>query len=246
MLEREEHMDKKHYSFYDMVKNWTVSDFRTPGIKAEVIVDMLISDFIVDLIQYHYWDREQYTVRLLTKELPVKLFPKEGEEEISEENNRNAKVDYLVSVGNEKLVLVELKTTNDSYVNKQEERMKEAVKRGPDELLKFYEKIAGRKKGNSSDRMKYKISLGQYQETLSAASLSREGFKEVDYLYISLTDYSRLPEGKKLILEDYCRNGVKYKGFSSWLMNDEKGEKRNQLWEKVSDILLECAGKPVK
>ena len=33
-------------AFYTMVKDWTVSDYRTPKIKAEVIVDMLISEFI--------------------------------------------------------------------------------------------------------------------------------------------------------------------------------------------------------
>ena len=38
-------MNHKHLDFYEMVKDWTVSDFRTPGIKAEVIVDMLLSDW---------------------------------------------------------------------------------------------------------------------------------------------------------------------------------------------------------
>lgn len=38
---------KKHTDFYNLVKEWTVSDYCTPGIKAEVILDMLISDFIV-------------------------------------------------------------------------------------------------------------------------------------------------------------------------------------------------------
>ena len=37
-------------SFYDMVKRWTVRDFRTQKIKAEVIVDMLISDYIKDIV----------------------------------------------------------------------------------------------------------------------------------------------------------------------------------------------------
>ncbi len=57
---------------------------------------------------------------------------------------------------------------------------------------------------------------------------------------ISLTDDSRLPEGKKLILKDCCSNGAEYKGFSSLLMSDENGAERNQLWEKISEILLEC------
>ena len=47
-------MNEKHYDFYNLIQDWIVSDFHTPGIKAEVIVDMLISDFIEDLLQYHY------------------------------------------------------------------------------------------------------------------------------------------------------------------------------------------------
>ena len=48
-------MNEKHYDFYNLIQGWIVSDFHTPGIKAEVIVDMLISDFIEDLLQYHYY-----------------------------------------------------------------------------------------------------------------------------------------------------------------------------------------------
>ena len=94
---------KKHTDFYNMVKEWTSSDYCTPGIKAEVILDMLISDFIGDLLQFHYNNEKKAT--LLLKEYPIKIY---------EENNRNAKVDYLVCVEDAKLVLVELKTTNDS------------------------------------------------------------------------------------------------------------------------------------
>ena len=78
---------KKHTDFYNMVKDWTSSDYCTPGIKAEVISDMLISDFIGDLLQFHYNNEKKVT--LLLKEYPIKIY---------EENNRNAKVDYLVCV----------------------------------------------------------------------------------------------------------------------------------------------------
>ena len=51
------------------------------------------------MIQYHYFMKEnkKYKVTLLTKEFPIRIY---------DENKRNAKVDYLVSVGNEKLVLL--------------------------------------------------------------------------------------------------------------------------------------------
>lgn len=204
-------MNHKHLDFYEMVKDWTVSDFRTPGIKAEVIVDMLLSDFIDNLIRYHYCDNEQSDVKLLTKELPIKVLCMK---EQSKETNRNTKVDYLVSVGNTKLILVE-----------------------------FYNKIANLTKGNTSDRKKYQNVFKQYQETLREANLNGQAFRELDYLYVSLTDSPRLPEEKKLILEDYCTGGMHHQGFCNWLLNEENGEERKQLWDKISDILLECAKK---
>ena len=106
---------KKHTDFYNMVKEWTVSDYCTPGIKAEVILDMLISDFIGDLLQLHYNTEKKVT--LLLKEYPIQIY---------EDNNRNAKVDYLVYIEDTKMVLVELKTTNDSFRNEQEWRIQQA------------------------------------------------------------------------------------------------------------------------
>lgn len=224
-------MNKKHDDFYELIKDWTISDFHTPGIKAEVIVDMLISDFIADLLQYHY---KRYDVVLLTKEFPIKLY---------EMNNRNAKVDYLVSIGDEKLILVELKTTNDSFIEEQRDRMKNAVNAGAEELLKFYKQIADLKTGNSSDRKKYKNIYRQYEEILSEAKLSGQTFEKVDYLYIFLTD-CEVSEEKKLVLKNYCIGGDKYEEFCNWLKKGEKGEDRSQLWKQISDILQRCAKNP--
>jgi hypothetical protein len=56
-----------------MVKDWTVSDYRTPKIKAEVIVDMLISEFIEEIVAYGVYGKEAYTkkLKLIAKEFPI-------------------------------------------------------------------------------------------------------------------------------------------------------------------------------
>ena len=96
-------MDGAYYNFYHMVKAWTVRDYCTPGVKAEIILDMLLSDFIEDLVRYYYFgDGKGCNVTLMAKEFPIG---------VNEENHLNAKVDYLVSIGADKLALVELKTT---------------------------------------------------------------------------------------------------------------------------------------
>lgn len=223
---------KKHTDFYNMVKEWTSSDYCTPGIKAEVILDMLISDFIGDLLQFHYNNEKKVT--LLLKEYPIKIY---------EENNRNAKVDYLVCVEDAKLVLVELKTTNDSFSDEQEDRMKQAVRRGAKSLIDFYNEIVKLTGGNLPDRKKYAYSFERFKRNLADAQLNEEkvrAIQELDYLYVSLNDGNlKLPKQKTMILKDYCENGKQYESFKAGLENDE----RRKLWDSVSVILKACMEK---
>lgn len=211
--------------FFDMVKKWTVSDYCTPGIKAEIILDMLISEFIEDILQYHYSDKGQKEkVTLLAKEFPIRT---------NEDNYLNAKVDYLVSVGNKKLVLVELKTTNDSFSNVQETRMEEAVNNGAEKLIEFYSDIAKIKNGNSSDRKKYNYSFDKFKANLAKVQLDEETVKavpELDYLYFFLID-SPKSEDKKLILSKYCADEKFQKSLN---------ENKRCIWKEVSEILTEC------
>lgn len=223
---------KKHTDFYNMVKEWTSSDYCTPGIKAEVILDMLISDFIGDLLQFHYNNGKKAI--LLSKEYPIKIY---------EENNRNAKVDYLVCVEDTKLVLVELKTTNDSFSDEQEYRIKQAVRSGAKSLIDFYNKIVELTGGNLLDRKKYAYSFERFKRNLADAQLNEEkvrAIQELDYLYVSLNDGNlKLPKQKTMILKDYCENGKQYESFKAGLENDE----RRKLWDSVSAILKACMEK---
>lgn len=209
-------------NFYDMVKHWTISDYKTPGIKAEVILDMLLSEFIEDLLMFRLKTEE---VTLLAKEFPINIG----------KGNLNAKVDYLVCADKTKLVMVELKTTSKSYDELQEERMKENAKKGAGELIKFYEDIADLKTLNLSAKTKYEYSRKMYKENLKNGNLGEEMFSEVDYMYILLTDDDEKID-KKLILTDYCKRGRKFEVFMRSLPEARRG-----LWEQVSEILFGCA-----
>lgn len=221
------------HSFFEMVKYWTVRDYKTPGTKAEVILDMLISGFVEELIRYHFSERnEKVNVTLLAKEFPIRTLNKD-KEELIKENNRNAKVDFLVYIDKKELLLVELKTSKDSFDKKQKTIMKKAIDGGTSDLIELYDNICGSKNGNSEDHEKYDFSKSIFEEKLKEAQVDREYIKtncKLDYLYILLTDDNRIPKEKKLILTDYCKN----KKFR---------EKINEkdLWDKISEILLECA-----
>ena len=240
--------------FYNMVKKWTVSDYCTPGIKAEVILDMLISDFIEELIQCHYSEPEHgtYSVTLLAKEFPIRT---------SDKNLRNAKVDYLIDINSaeeEKLVLVELKSTNESFDIKQMKRMKDAAKEDAKELINFYndiyDKLVNHGKGNKLDRIKYQYSYNHFPENwkidmsngkrIIRQSDLRQDTSKSDILYIFLTDNESLTEKgllpeQRLILAEYCKDGGKLEKFEKLLKSTE----RVQLWKFVGDILKTCMEK---
>jgi len=59
----------EYEAFYNMVEKWTVSDYRTQKIKAEVLVDMLISEFIEEIVYYKLGKDEKAI--LIAKEFPI-------------------------------------------------------------------------------------------------------------------------------------------------------------------------------
>lgn len=113
--------NNKYHAFYDMVEKWTINDFCTQGIKAEVIIDMLISEFIEELFYLWLQLRKEAVkienIQLLAKEFPIaKHLPIKGFTPLD-----NAKVDYLVINRTKKYIYItELKTTkitNNSQQN---------------------------------------------------------------------------------------------------------------------------------
>ncbi len=104
--------NNKYHTFYDIVKKWTINDFCTQGVKAEVIIDMLISEFIEELVYLWLQLRKEAVkienIQLLAKEFPIAThLPINGFTSLD-----NAKVDYLVINHAKKYIYItELKTT---------------------------------------------------------------------------------------------------------------------------------------
>ncbi len=108
-------------TFYEMVKKWTVSDYNTPGIKAEVIIDMLCSEFVADIVGKALGEE----MELIAKEFPIPTISKSkgtNYESNFYTSHQSAKVDYLLK-GKSGFCFVELKTDKDSYNDEQLLRM---------------------------------------------------------------------------------------------------------------------------
>jgi hypothetical protein len=105
--------------FEKMVAKWLTYDYYCPSIKAEVIWDMLLSEFIPDILAYATSQMENATTPassenlfyILAKEFPIKK--KRTKDTETKESLLSPKADYLVAYnGNiKKIFIVELKTT---------------------------------------------------------------------------------------------------------------------------------------
>lgn len=143
--------------FEKMIMKWTAFDHYCPSIKAEVIWDMMLSEFIVDMVEYAYGKKygEQYTADnfyLLAKEFPIKseeddhTMQKDSDDDKKQKDSLScSKVDYLVAFEadiDKKVILVELKTTPGSFSPKQLERYKNC---DVEKLFDFYNKLISKK-----------------------------------------------------------------------------------------------------
>lgn len=198
--------------FFEMVKKWTVSDYRTQGIKSEVIIDMLISEFVAEIVAYGLGVEveESNKVKLLAKEFPIKL----GEKYI-----KNAKASYLISDElNRKLYLVELNTNAWNFPGKDErEQLTSLVGAEDDGVIKlwdFFFKVLDRHiKRPTEESRKYFYTLHKLIEaegllpSMRMSELEKESKKafagyELTIIYLSMPpidiEEKALKDGRKL------------------------------------------------
>lgn len=101
------------------IKQWIVNDYFTPNIKAEVILDTLLTPYVTEILKNQAGNMFEGELYFITKEMSV-LEAKASEED-AENGNRGTKIDYIL--GDEKVVyLVELKTTDSSLKLEQADR----------------------------------------------------------------------------------------------------------------------------
>lgn len=90
-------------SLSDTITKWVINDYFTPNIKAEVILDTLLTPYIPQILK----DQLDIDAVFLTKEMSIPEGKQFG--------SIGPKIDYVLA-GSDKVYLVELKTT-DSSIN---------------------------------------------------------------------------------------------------------------------------------
>ena len=239
-------------NFFEMVKKWTVNDYRTQGIKSEVIIDMLISEFVAEIIAYglgvDVQDKDK--IKLLAKEYPIRL----GEKYI-----KNAKASYLLSDEiNRKIYLTELNTNAWNFPSKDDKEQLTSLVKAEDDgvahLWDFFFKVLDRHiKRPTEESRKYFYTLHKLIEvvgllpSMKMSELEKEikrafnGY-EVTIIYLSMpsieieektyTDGRRLFKVMSVIhLKDLLDDPD---GFNRYISDDKMS-----IWESTRDILNE-------
>lgn len=237
--------ENKYEIFYNLIKFWTLNDFCTPSIKAEVIFDMLLSPFITDIVKNGINSNGHLV--LLAKEFPLKVH----------QNNKGPKVDYLLmDDSTNDLYIVELKTDNNSFDKEQYNKYLETQKNGDigenfcriikdNTQEKYYRnfEICTNVKGSN----KYIRMLCQMAEILDGrisgnrATLSKEELAEAirDFLkgqtiHIVYVSINEIKVRNKPCEELY--EGIKNIHLDNIEMYKNNPEKRN-LWDLVHNII---------
>ena len=255
--------ENKYEIFYNLIKFWTLNDFCTPSIKAEVIFDMLLSPFITDIVKNGINSNGHLV--LLAKEFPLKASQNNKGPKVdyllmddsTKDNNKGPKIDYLLmddSTG--ELYIVELKTDNNSFDTEQYNKYSKTQENGDigenfckiikdNTQERYYSNF--RKVTNVKGSNKYIRMLCQMAKILDGrisgnpSKLSKEELAEAirDFLkgqtiHIVYVSINEIKVRNKPCEELY--GGIKNIHLDNIEMYKNNPEKRN-LWDLVHNII---------
>ena len=230
-----------------MLHKWLINDSLTQSIRTEIIIDMLISEFIESLVATHL-KVDVKDVELLAKEFPIRSgeiikYTNDGEESLS-----NANVDFLLKV-KDVFYLTELKTTNASLNSKQLKRMVCVAKNQytgaksdqRTDMWDFYNKILQSKSAKTADGKKYHYTQERIESVLpDFPQKLKSEYKAcpIRILYILLyeNDDSRKFMKKCQEYGDLVENCLYLEKYR-WI----KDTSREKLWRDTYKILKEVS-----
>ncbi|MCR5252001.1 MAG: MBL fold metallo-hydrolase [Lachnospiraceae bacterium] len=246
--------------FFELVRHWTVRDHFNPGIKAEVIWDMLLSEYVPEIVSYCVEPGKEGCegYRILAKEFPLRSGKKEN-------SLANAKADYLVE-GPKCLYLVELKTTDSSFDDAQFARYCRYAE-GAD-MWDFYLQVIAknvkttyleetkredRSKANYLTHVKYMEQLQHVFGSDMGGIKNREAFdrelrsraeekkkKSVKLIYLTLfsVNAENMLNAESLALYERNRDRVSFAALDE-LGDDFAAKKRvnGSTWEKIKELI---------
>lgn len=118
-------MNEQENSLIKQITKWVVNDYFTPNIRAEVVIDTLLTPYVRQILQ----NECGIIAKFLTKEMSMEEYVEEdpqseeyaGDKRKTKDDDYGAKIDYLLA-SEQYVYLVELKTTAGSIKAEQAKR----------------------------------------------------------------------------------------------------------------------------
>lgn len=225
-------------NFYEMFKENLIKDHYTPGIKAEVIWDTILTPYIPGLISNKQKEKDS-NLKLIAKEFPVRT---------NNSDLRNAKIDYLVE-GDKYLYIVELKTTNSSFEEKQYNRYK-SIMGDRDDFWDFYKMIIdknvkeayfdGYKDRFSDDDFLVHIKYVEQVKTVTGYTRLNDKNELMSVLSKRIDERLKLKELKLVYVSIYNIDELVDSEVIKISLKDEaETYNNNDVWRQVLDIVDE-------
>ena len=248
----DESVSLNDYYFYQMIKHWIVSDHYNPTIRSEMIWDMLLSDFICDMMRKKYDEKgEGKEIIMLAKEFPYsnseKLYRKQ-----KEINLQGPKVDYLVGV-EDILYFVELKTDLGSFTKSQYDNYRKYVEGSEPgfsvgDLWDRYKKIvkragSGKNYYEYTSTEKYRYQLDKMKKVCPKVDGKdddnfidklKDNYKKIELTYITFDRIAELSDEEQIILRDGENDNLKV-----FKLENEDDDIKRQRWIMVMEIIKE-------
>lgn len=199
----------------EAITQWVVNDYFTPNIKAEVILDTLLTPYVAELIDRCY---DLKTV-FVTKEMSVL--------DETRTDDRGEKIDYILADENT-VYLVELKTTDGSIDKTQAE--------------KYVQNCEGKTFGSVFGNKLLKIMSGKTNTALEA-SLEKEEqlLKLFESICHGVPGNSYAERGKRVLKANpKWRSTYKYLFTMGQLLDylyEPDGQKKAAIWDKKLELI---------
>lgn len=199
-------------SLAEMLKKWVVNDYFTPNVKAEVILDMLLSEYIHELVE---------GAVLATKEMSIPMGELFG--------SIGPKIDYILA--GDKVYLVELKTTNSSDNGKQAGRYLDAC-----QGAFFGERLGRQLLEILRKKAVFDLELGSH-ESWDDYILQGAFDTILENYGIKVQEGHRAEQALKLIREQKWTQSKKYRSRKYLYTLGQLADHSGELWNKQMEVV---------
>ncbi len=231
-------------SFYEYVTKCLKMDYLTPGFKAEVPTDTLLTEYVAEIVQNAInneieKEEEKVVLELVSKEFPIRTLIGDGPDFKVGESNKSARVDYLLADWDKNtLYFVELKTAKESIGSKQLIRMIYSAYCSNEDIIQFYKDV----KKNSGDS-KPKYDAYEASRNTQFTKLKQMEKPSVECVYLTMGDlFSKRSNRsvKKRSIDKKIYFTIKVdKENNKILLTVEEGEIKRSVSVRIIDFLAD-------